>query len=147
VILVLDASAAVKLVVEEPGSAEVRDLLRDRGGHADLVLAPELVLAEVGNVVWRLARTGVLTREDAQAALSAVPAIFARLHPVGPLAEEALRLATDGDHPIYDCFYLALARREAATLVTADSRFFRRFAAGAGEPAIRLIAPQPSSSA
>ncbi|WP_255518572.1 hypothetical protein [Synechococcus sp. CBW1006] len=26
------------------------------------------------------------------------------------------------DHPVYDCLYLALARREAAVLLTADQR-------------------------
>jgi len=30
------------------------------------------------------------------------------------------------DHPVYDCVYLALAEREHATFVTADSRLLRR---------------------
>ena len=38
------------------------------------------------------------------------------------LADEALRIAVAINHPAYDCFYLALARREAAPLVTADKR-------------------------
>jgi predicted nucleic acid-binding protein len=35
---------------------------------------------------------------------------------------EALALACHLDHPVYDCLYLALARREAAQLLTADQR-------------------------
>jgi predicted nucleic acid-binding protein len=38
------------------------------------------------------------------------------------LQAEALALACHLDHPVYDCLYLALARREAATLVSADGR-------------------------
>jgi predicted nucleic acid-binding protein len=38
------------------------------------------------------------------------------------LQVEALALACHLDHPVYDCLYLALARREAALLLTADQR-------------------------
>jgi predicted nucleic acid-binding protein len=31
-------------------------------------------------------------------------------------------MAMDLKHPAYDCFYLAMAQRESATLVTADQR-------------------------
>ena len=38
---------------------------------------------------------------------------------------EALALASHLDHPVYDCLYLALARREAALLLTADQRLLQ----------------------
>ncbi len=38
------------------------------------------------------------------------------------LANRALSLAIELQHPIYDCFYLALAQRENALLITADER-------------------------
>jgi len=40
------------------------------------------------------------------------------------LAASAARLATDLDHPAYDCFYLALAVQQQYPLVTADKRFY-----------------------
>jgi predicted nucleic acid-binding protein len=40
------------------------------------------------------------------------------------LAASASRLAVDLDHPVYDCFYLALAVQEQAPVVTADRRFY-----------------------
>ncbi len=40
-------------------------------------------------------------------------------------ASMVLALACHLDHPLYDCLYLALARREAATLLTADQRLQR----------------------
>jgi predicted nucleic acid-binding protein len=36
-----------------------------------------------------------------------------------------LALACHLDHPVYDCLYLALARREAAILLTDDQRLQR----------------------
>ena len=38
------------------------------------------------------------------------------------LQAEALALATHLDHPVYDCLYLVLARREVATLLSADQK-------------------------
>jgi predicted nucleic acid-binding protein len=39
------------------------------------------------------------------------------------LSASAGRLAVDLDHPVYDCFYLALAVQEQYPVVTADRRF------------------------
>jgi len=36
---------------------------------------------------------------------------------------EALRLALDFEHAVYDCVYLALAQRIGAVVVTADREF------------------------
>lgn len=42
--------------------------------------------------------------------------------PLRPLAPRAAALARELDHPVYDCFYLALAEAEGAALITADRR-------------------------
>jgi predicted nucleic acid-binding protein len=44
------------------------------------------------------------------------------LIPDEELRVRAFTLAFDLKHPIYDCFYLALAERERCPLITADSR-------------------------
>ena len=45
--MIIDASVAFKLIVEEPGSEEAIGWI----GRTDLV-APSLVHAEVGNALW-----------------------------------------------------------------------------------------------
>jgi len=45
-----------------------------------------------------------------------------RVEPDRQLQAEALALACHLNHPVYDCLYLALARREAATLISTDRR-------------------------
>ena len=51
--LVVDASVVIKWFVPEPFSLEARRILDDyRAGSLDLV-APDLLNAEVGNIVWK----------------------------------------------------------------------------------------------
>jgi predicted nucleic acid-binding protein len=62
--VVLDASAAVRLAVRAPDSAQIRLAVTD---VAEIV-APTLFTAEVANAVWRLARAGRLDQSEALAA-------------------------------------------------------------------------------
>ena len=115
--LIVDASVAIKWYAREPGSDQaVPYLSRD-----DLV-APDLVVAEVGNAFWKRIRRGVSIRAQAEAALKRLPVDIPSLVPLPALCDAALDLAIATDHPIYDCFYIALALREDAPIVTADAR-------------------------
>ena len=42
------------------------------------------------------------------------------------LAASSARLAVDLGHPVYDCFYLALAIHEDYTVATADTSFYEK---------------------
>jgi len=117
---VVDASVAVKWVVSEAFSEQASHLL---DGTLTLI-APELLFAEAGNALWAMCRRGDITKVDfaeavelLKAAPVAVPVSMRRL------AASAARLAVDLDHPVYDCFYLALAVQEQSPVVTADRRF------------------------
>ena len=132
--LVIDASVAVTWVLDEVGSTAARRLLET---DPDL-RAPDLLLAEVANTLWRAVRKGGMTEPQARAAMTARALQLVRLTPAAALAEEALRLALARDHPAYDGFYVALARRESVPLVTADAKLARVFAADAE---IRLLGP------
>jgi len=121
---VVDASVAVKWFVEEPGTAHALDLLED----ADLVIAPELVVAEVVNVVWKHLVRGDLKHHQVTHVPNALPKMFAELWPTVWLAGRAFEIAAELRHPVYDCFYLALAESEDATLITADRRLIGRLA-------------------
>lgn len=115
--LVVDASVVAKWVLREDGSDRA-NALRSEGG----IIAPSLLASEVGNAFWKAERRGDITRSEAVAAMRSVLGPFDDLVPDEALHARALELAIDLRHPIYDCFYLALAEREAATLVTADAR-------------------------
>lgn len=116
--LVLDASAVVRIIEGSPQAAAFQQAVLD----AALVLAPELMLTEVSNALWRLQRAGQLQAESLQQCLSRAAALVDHIEPDRHLQVEALALACHLDHPVYDCLYLALARREAAVLLTADQK-------------------------
>ena len=118
---VLDASAAVRLILGDPAAAELAESIRE----ATLVLAPELMLSEVANALWKLQRADLLPQLDPQQLLADARELVDRVEPDRHLHAEALALACHVNHPVYDCLYLALARREAATLISADRRLLQ----------------------
>ena len=115
---VLDASAAIRVITGDPVASQWRDQLK----KAPLVLAPELMLSEVANTLWKLQRGGNLNGLDPQTLLADARDLVDQIEPDRHLQVEALALACHLAHPVYDCLYLALARREAAQLLTADQR-------------------------
>ena len=117
---VVDASVVVKWMVDEEHSEAAASLLN---GGATLV-APALVFAEAANALWAMRRRGDIGAADlanAVAILRTVPVAV----PLSmlQLTAAAARLAADLDHPVYDCFYLALAVQTQYPMVTADRRF------------------------
>jgi predicted nucleic acid-binding protein len=119
--LVLDASAVLRLITHDPiASGWVEQV-----GQAPLVLAPELMLTEVANALWKLQRGAGLAGMDPQQLLADAADLVDQIEPDRHLQVEALALACHLNHPVYDCLYLALARREAAFLLTADQRLQR----------------------
>ncbi|OQW63513.1 MAG: hypothetical protein A4S17_07150 [Proteobacteria bacterium HN_bin10] len=121
-ILIVDASVAVKFGVFEDGAANARALLL-RGAS---IKAPDLMAAEVSSALWRKEVRGDLDEAERRLALAASIAAYDELAPCKELADRALELAVLLKHPVYDCFYLALAEREEATFVTADARLLAR---------------------
>jgi predicted nucleic acid-binding protein len=118
--LVIDASVAVKWVIEEHGSPEAVELRRHR------LFAPELLLAECANVLWKKARRNELSMEEAQFAARLLQRADVELVSMRHLLEPATMLAMALDHPAYDCTYLALAESLSCDLVTADRQFSAR---------------------
>ena len=116
--LIVDASVAVKWVVEEPGSGAAAAVL----SSGERLIAPDLVLAEIGNAVRKKLSHGIIPREQAVLAARTAERAFDELVPIRLLAVSAIELALDLNHPVYDCFYLVLAARERMPLITADDR-------------------------
>src|SRR5437773_11750749 len=114
--LVIDASVAIKWVVDEHGTREALSLLRHR------LFAPDLLVAECANVLWKKARRYELGMEEARLAARLLQRADFELAPMRALLEPATMLAIALDHPAYDCTYLALAESLSCDLVTADQR-------------------------
>ncbi len=126
---VVDASVAVKWVLPEPGADRARSLLEEYARGAAELLAPDIYVAEVSNVLWKRTHlTGDLIEDDAREALDSLSAALPALVPSAALASQALELALTFGQSLYGCLYVALALRAGRPLVTADQRLVRAFA-------------------
>jgi predicted nucleic acid-binding protein len=113
--IVVDASVAAQWVLEEASTPRANALRLESG-----LIAPSLIAAEIGSALWKAVRRGVIASADALAAIEVALLPFEALIAIEELRIRALALAVELQHPIYDCFYIALAEREQAPLITAD---------------------------
>jgi predicted nucleic acid-binding protein len=111
---VIDASVVIKWVVDEPGTAQALLLRRHR------LLAPDLLIAECANILWKKVRRKELLEEEALVATGLLARSDIEFEPMIGVFEAAVRIAILLDHPAYDCCYLALAAAHDCAFVTAD---------------------------
>jgi predicted nucleic acid-binding protein len=122
-IFVVDASVAIKWVVDEAGTIEAVALRQ----KAKLI-APELLIPECANILWKKVQRKDLSKDVARIAARLLKGAELELLPMRALLEEATLLAIDLGHPAYDCLYLALAIANDCSFVTADERLARKLA-------------------
>ena len=115
--IVIDASVAVKWVVNEPRTDAALALRNEQ------LIAPALWLAEAANALRRHVRLAEMTSDEAFARMAELGNAPVASFAIEPHVARALEIATQINHPVYDCFYLALALHEGITLVTDDRRF------------------------
>ena len=118
--IVVDASVALCWFASEKETTFANRLI---AAAVDLV-APSLMLVEL----WKKTRRGEIAAELAAAALGEIWRFVPQIVDVAELTEPAMALAYELDHSVYDCVYLALARRRGATLVTSDQKLTTRLA-------------------
>jgi predicted nucleic acid-binding protein len=124
---VLDASVALKWVLNEPHSDKARRLRDDFKQLVHELLAPTTFVAEIGHALTRAERKGIIKPPMAAAFFSDVlstPPVFHDFVPLMPSAvarSSAVRIGT------YDCLYVGLAERERCKVVTADQRVLALF--------------------
>ncbi len=122
--IVVDASVALCWLFRLRGSERAEELLRS----GDRVIAPDLVIAEMTNAAWKFVIFDNLAPQTVMTTIHEAAKAFEELVPTSELKDRALAIAIELRHPAYDCFYLALAERQKAPLVTADDRLIRRCA-------------------
>jgi predicted nucleic acid-binding protein len=130
--LVIDSSVVIKWFVPEVHADDALryldpDLERD---------APELLLAEVANILWKKVGRGELTAVQAEKIAQNVSQADINVHTLGPLFEQGLRIALASGRSAYDSIYLALADSLSTRVVTADRRLYNTLQGG---PYARLI--------
>lgn len=119
-IYVVDASVAVKWFIDEEGHDDALKLMTSGAEF----IAPDIILAEVANVMRRKVRSGHISAIQAKEAVKALKESLKRFVETSHLIEGAVDLSAELDHSVYDCLYLECARQQdRAHVVTADAKF------------------------
>ena len=129
-IAVLDTSAFLRLFIPDgPIPEGLEEFMRGVERGENTAIAPELMLAEAGNIANKKRLQGVLTSEETVELIQLMRKMPVRYLSHCDLIEPAVRLASERALTVHDALFLALARIKAARLFTADGDL--AFAAGA----------------
>ena len=116
---IVDTSVALKWAVAEEDSDRAAAFL----GH-DLV-APDLLLSELGNALWKKVSQNEIGAVQAAAAFAEIEA-WLPVVATNDVAGRALDIALTLNHPVYDCLYLALAEGSGWPILTAVMLFIAK---------------------
>lgn len=119
-IVVVDASVLVKWYVAEDHTDEAEQLADSRFE----IHAPELLLPEFGNILWKKCRNDDLDEDVAISALASLRSHPIILHSNVRLVEPAFVGAQETVQSVYDWIYLSLAISLDCKFVTADRKFY-----------------------
>ncbi|MGB7925143.1 MAG: type II toxin-antitoxin system VapC family toxin [Pyrinomonadaceae bacterium] len=136
--LVVDSSVAVKWFIVEPYSVEARRILDGYEDGTLSFLAPDLINAEFGNIIWKKHLFQGLAAADAQNIMDDFRALRLNITATAALLDDAYKIAVAHRRTVYDSLYLALSLRENCRFVTADEKFAN--AAGSAFPNIVWLA-------
>ena len=124
--VVVDASLAIKWLVEEEDSDRAHTMLQSWVAQDITRVSPYLMPFEVANALHRRVLRGELNVSQSALLLSRLLDSSLELHHLPSLHVRALELATQlRQGAAYDAHYLALAESLDCELWTADQRFYR----------------------
>lgn len=134
--LVIDASIAIKWFIPEAGSDAAIQLLSKK--HH--LLAPDLIRAEVGNIVWKLHRRQFIKTDDVYHIVNDFLAMPIDIHDSELLISNAVEIAVETGTTVYDSLYFALAVEKGAVMVTADAKLATALKDTVWESFVQLMA-------
>lgn len=114
----VDASALSAFLLREEG-------WRNLAGYFANAVAPDHVIKEAANAIWRATRTGILSDEESKKAFSLLLRMVGRnlvLEPELNYLEGAFTLSITYGITVYDALYVALALKRNLPLLTLDEK-------------------------
>jgi len=120
-IIVLDVSAAIEIIFQR-GKIDTFKSVYNQGSW---IIAPDLFIAEITNVLWKYYKAGLIPHHDCiQYVQDGIDMIDDFIN-VKELWKESLAEGIKHNHSIYDMYYAILARRNDAMLITNDGTLAR----------------------
>jgi predicted nucleic acid-binding protein len=121
----VDASFALKLVLDEPGSAKVSEYWSDWIDSDVEIVAPYHLVFEVISVIRNQVYRGNISGASGELAYTTFLAQDVRIYAVDELHQRAWNFAVQLNRPtVYDTYYLALGDYLDCDVWTADRRLY-----------------------
>jgi predicted nucleic acid-binding protein len=115
-IKVLDVSAAIEILFQK----EKSEKFSDEFNSGSWIIAPDLYVSEISNVVWKYYKAKVITHDECIQYVDDGINMIDNLFDAKDLWKEALAEGIKYSHSIYDMYYAILARRNDGQLITND---------------------------
>ena len=115
--VVMDVSGAVTILLKREKADKFLDTLQG----STMVIAPDLYVSELTNVLWKYYAAKILTKDECTQYIYDGIDYIDRFVDSRELWQEAFSEGISNHHSIYDMFYLAVAKRSGGTLITNDS--------------------------
>ena len=113
-VTVLDVSGAIQVLLQK----EKNELFTNKIKNSSWVIAPDLYVSELTNVLWKYYTAKLVSHEDCIQLVEDGINLIDDFIDVKELWKESLGEGIKNNHSIYDMYYAVLARRNDAILIT-----------------------------
>ena len=122
-IAVIDTSALMRFYIPDGDMPEGFELfLREIERGNNSLLAPELILAEAGQVIHKKRTQKLLSEEEAIEILKCILELPIKLFSHKDFLEPAFYLSKKYNLSVYDSLFLSIAEHHSAKLITVDKK-------------------------
>lgn len=115
-IAVLDTSAAIEIILKKDKSVKFNTEIE----KAKWIIAPDLFVSEITNVLWKYYKAKLLTHEECIQYVDDGLSLIDDFFDAKDLWKEVLGESIKNQHSAYDMFYAVLSRRNDAKIITND---------------------------
>jgi len=120
--LVIDASVVIKAYVPEILSDKAVEVMARVADGELVLLAPDLLYPETGNILWKKRRLHELTLAEVDEIVDAISALPIKIEASRPVMPLAVTIAMHSGITVYDAMYVAVARIYETRMITADKK-------------------------
>jgi len=120
--LVIDASVVIKAYVPEILSDRAVEVMSRLAEGELVLLAPDLLYPETGNILWKKRRLHELTGAEVDEIVDAISALPIKIEASRPVMPLAVTIAMQSGITVYDAMYVAVARIYETRMITADKK-------------------------
>jgi len=114
--LILDVSAAIQIILKKDRKEYFSEIYE----KSSWVIAPDLYIAEITNVLWKYNKARILSSDECQQYVEDGISLIDDYFQSKDLWKEVLGEGIRYKHSAYDLFYAILARRNSGKLLTND---------------------------